>query len=53
VQLPLASITRELLQNMLGSGMAEQDFATLLLQQARPSGIELELENASVSDGTA
>jgi 3-hydroxyisobutyrate dehydrogenase len=53
VPLPLASITRDLLQSMMGNGMAEQDFATLLLQQARSSGIALEPENVPVSDGLA
>jgi 3-hydroxyisobutyrate dehydrogenase-like beta-hydroxyacid dehydrogenase len=53
VPLPLASITRDLIQSMMGSGFGEQDFATLLLQQARSSGIELEPENVPVSDGLA
>jgi 3-hydroxyisobutyrate dehydrogenase-like beta-hydroxyacid dehydrogenase len=51
VPLPLASITRDLIQSMMGSGMTEQDFATLLLQQAKASGIELNPENVAVSDG--
>jgi len=38
---------------MIGSGLSEQDFAALLLQQARSSGIELKPENASVGDGLA
>jgi 3-hydroxyisobutyrate dehydrogenase len=53
VPLPLASITRDLIQSMIGSGLSEQDFATLLLQQARLSGIELKPENVSVGDGLA
>jgi 3-hydroxyisobutyrate dehydrogenase len=53
VPMPLASITRDLIQSMIGSGFAEQDFATLLLQQARVSGIELRPENVPVSDGLA
>lgn len=53
VPLPLASITRDLIQSMIGNGMIEQDFATLLLQQARSSGIELKPENVPVSDGLA
>jgi 3-hydroxyisobutyrate dehydrogenase-like beta-hydroxyacid dehydrogenase len=51
VPLPLASLTRDLLQSMIGRGMTGQDFATLLLQQAQASGIELESENKEVSDG--
>ena len=53
VPLPLASVTRDLIQSMMGNGMTEQDFAALLLQQARASGIELKPENAPVSDGLA
>ncbi|MGA8032306.1 MAG: NAD-binding protein, partial [Casimicrobiaceae bacterium] len=51
VPMPLASITRDLVQSMMGNGMTEQDFATLLLQQAKASGIELAPENVEVSDG--
>jgi 3-hydroxyisobutyrate dehydrogenase-like beta-hydroxyacid dehydrogenase len=51
VPMPLASVTRDLIQSMMGSGMTEQDFATLLLQQAHASGIELQPENAPVDDG--
>jgi len=53
VPLPLASMTRDLVQSMMGRGMTEQDFATLLLQQARASGIELKPENVAVGDGLA
>ena len=53
VPLPLASVTRDLIQSMMGSGLSEQDFATLLLQQARASGIELKPENVTVGDGLA
>jgi hypothetical protein len=38
---------------MIGSGLSEQDFATLLLQQARASGIELRPEKVAVGDGLA
>ena len=51
VPMPLTSITRDLLQQMIGHGMTEEDFSTLLLMQARASGIELEPENAAISDG--
>jgi 3-hydroxyisobutyrate dehydrogenase len=51
VPMPLTSITRDLLQQMIGHGMTEEDFSTLLLMQARASGIELEPENVAVSDG--
>jgi 3-hydroxyisobutyrate dehydrogenase len=51
VPMPLTSLTRDLLQQMIGQGMTEQDFSTLLLMQAKASGIELEPENVTVSDG--
>jgi 3-hydroxyisobutyrate dehydrogenase-like beta-hydroxyacid dehydrogenase len=51
VPMPLASITRDLIQAMMGSGMTEEDFSTLLLQQARSSGIELEPETVKIGDG--
>src|SRR5204863_31005 len=51
VPMPLASATRDLIQSMMGRGWTEQDFATLLLQQAQASGVTLESENVQVSDG--
>jgi 3-hydroxyisobutyrate dehydrogenase-like beta-hydroxyacid dehydrogenase len=51
VPLPLASLTRDLIQQMIGHGMSEQDFATLLVMQARASGIELQPESVEVGDG--
>ena len=51
VPMPLTSITRDLLQQMIGQGMTEEDFSTLLLVQAKASGIELKPENVPVSDG--
>ena len=51
VPMPLASVTRDLVQSMMGNGMSDQDFAMLLIQQARASGIELKPENVPVSDG--
>jgi 3-hydroxyisobutyrate dehydrogenase len=51
VPMPLTSLTRDLLQQMIGHGMTEQDFSTLLLMQAKASGIQLEPENVQVGDG--
>src|SRR5882757_8524348 len=50
VPMPLTSITRDLLQQMIGHGMTEEDFSTLLLMQAKASGIELKPENVQVGD---
>ncbi len=51
VPMPLAAATRDLIQSLIGRGWTEQDFATLLLQQAQASGIELKPENVEVKDG--
>ena len=51
VPMPLTSITRDVLQQMIGQGMTEQDFSTLLLAQAKASGVELKPENVQVGDG--
>ena len=51
VPMPLASITRDLIQSMMGKGMTEEDFSKLLVQQAQSSGMELKPENVAVGDG--
>jgi 3-hydroxyisobutyrate dehydrogenase-like beta-hydroxyacid dehydrogenase len=51
VPMPLASATRDLIQSMMGRGMREEDFATLLMQQAEASGLQLQPENVEVKDG--
>jgi len=51
VPMPTTSITRDLLQQMIGNGMTEEDFSTLLLMQAKASGLQLKPENVQVSDG--
>ena len=53
VPMPLTALTRDLLQQMIGHGMTEQDFSTLLLMQAKASGIALKPENKEVGDGLA
>ena len=51
VPMPLTSLTRDLLQQMIGQGLTEEDFSTLMLVQARNSGLELKPENVAVGDG--
>jgi 3-hydroxyisobutyrate dehydrogenase len=51
VPMPLASITRDLVQSLIGNGLDDGDFAKLIVQQARASGLELASENARVDDG--
>jgi 3-hydroxyisobutyrate dehydrogenase len=47
----LAALTREILQGLIGQGITDQDFATLLVQQAKLAGLALAPENVPVSDG--
>jgi len=51
VPMPLASITRDLVQSLIGNGLDDEDFAKLIVQQARASGLELHSEQAAVDDG--
>ncbi len=51
VPMPLAALTRDLIQQMIGHGMMEQDFSTLLVMQAKASGVQLKPENVAVGDG--
>jgi 3-hydroxyisobutyrate dehydrogenase-like beta-hydroxyacid dehydrogenase len=49
--MPLAAVTHELVQAAIGAGHGESDFAALLVEQARASGLELRPENVTVDDG--
>jgi 3-hydroxyisobutyrate dehydrogenase-like beta-hydroxyacid dehydrogenase len=51
VPMPIASAVHQLVQSLVGNGFGEDDFATLLLLQARSAGLELISENTEVSDG--
>jgi 3-hydroxyisobutyrate dehydrogenase-like beta-hydroxyacid dehydrogenase len=51
VPMPLAALTHELVQGLIGRGHVDQDFALLLQQQADASGLKLEPEDTDVSDG--
>jgi 3-hydroxyisobutyrate dehydrogenase-like beta-hydroxyacid dehydrogenase len=51
VPLPLTALTREYVQKTIDAGHQERDFAVLLLEQAKVSGLELKSENAQVNDG--
>lgn len=49
--MPIASATAQIVSGAIGAGHVAEDFATLLLEQARRAGITLSAENASVDDG--
>jgi 3-hydroxyisobutyrate dehydrogenase len=51
VPMPLASVTRDMVQTLIGHGYADQDFSTLILLQAKASGMEIQSENVEVGDG--
>ncbi len=51
VPMPLASITRDVVQTLIGRGMTDEDFAKLLALQADASGLKLQSEHVEVSDG--
>jgi 3-hydroxyisobutyrate dehydrogenase len=51
VPMPLASLTRDMVQTLIGRGMSEEDFAQLLVLEAEASGLKLEPENVPVGDG--
>jgi 3-hydroxyisobutyrate dehydrogenase len=51
VPMPLASLTRDIVQTLIGNGLDDEDFAKLIVLQANASGIELQSENVPVSDG--
>jgi 3-hydroxyisobutyrate dehydrogenase len=51
VPMPVTSIARDLVQTLIGNGYTDRDFSTLLLLQAKASGIELKPERVEVGDG--
>ena len=53
VPMPLASLTRDAVQALIGHGVDNEDFAKLIVQQAEASGLTLTPENVPVDDGLA
>ncbi len=51
VPLPVAALTREIVQAMIGNGFTQCDFAALLEVEAKGAGLTLQPENVAVSDG--
>jgi 3-hydroxyisobutyrate dehydrogenase len=51
VPMPVAAATAQLVQALVSEGRVEEDFAVLLEQQARASGLELSPEDVPVDDG--
>ena len=53
VPLPVAALTQHLVQGTVGRGHGDEDFAALLIEQARSAGVELQSEEVDVDDGLA
>ena len=53
VPMPLAAATDMLVAEAIGGGHRDDDFATLVLEQARRSGYQIEPEDQPVDDGLA
>jgi 3-hydroxyisobutyrate dehydrogenase-like beta-hydroxyacid dehydrogenase len=53
VPMPLAAATDMLVAQAIGAGYTADDFATLVLEQARRSGYAIQPENVPVDDGLA
>jgi 3-hydroxyisobutyrate dehydrogenase-like beta-hydroxyacid dehydrogenase len=51
VPMPLAALTAQLVASAVGAGHVDEDFAALILEQARRSGVTLKPENVPVDDG--
>lgn len=51
VPMPLASATGQLVHSAVGAGHTAEDFASLILEQARRSGYVIESESVPVDDG--
>ncbi|MER7198482.1 6-phosphogluconate dehydrogenase [Streptomyces sp. CB01635] len=51
VPMPLAAAAAQLVAAAIGAGHLEEDFASLILEQARNSGITPKAENVPVDDG--
>jgi 3-hydroxyisobutyrate dehydrogenase len=51
VPMPVASMTREIIQNLIGQGYTDCDFAALIEMQAKNSGYDIESEEVDVATG--
>lgn len=51
VPMPLATAAAQLVASAVGAGHRDEDFATLILEQARRAGMTLTPENVEVDDG--
>jgi 3-hydroxyisobutyrate dehydrogenase-like beta-hydroxyacid dehydrogenase len=53
VPLPVSALVHQIVVSLIGSGLGDQDFATLLELEARGANLKLEPDPRPVSDGLA
>ncbi len=51
VPMPVTALVREIVQTMIGLGYSDQDFMALLDMEARAAGLDMQPEDAEVTDG--
>jgi hypothetical protein len=51
VPLPLTKLTRDIVDQAVQAGHSDCDFAVLIEEQAKASGLDLKPENVEVGDG--
>ncbi len=51
VPMPVAALVHQIVQELVGEGFGDDDFATLLVMAAKGAGMELTPEGIAVSDG--
>ena len=51
VPMPVSALCSELVLSAIGAGYVDDDFAVLLLEQARSAGLVMESEHLEVNDG--
>jgi 3-hydroxyisobutyrate dehydrogenase-like beta-hydroxyacid dehydrogenase len=51
VPMPLSALYTEIVASAVGAGYDDQDFAVLLLEEARRAGLTLVSENKVIDDG--
>lgn len=51
VPMPLSALCTEIVSSAIGAGYVDDDFAVLLLEEARAAGLELNSENKQIDDG--
>ena len=51
VPLPVAALVHQLVVNLIGNGLGDEDFAALLKLEARGANLELQPDQRAIADG--